>query len=171
MATAAAAAPPRTTRSFAGLIEEYASPDKKSPPASDFDGLEDDVATLSYEQALKSQGRYRRDPAPDGPQMAATLPFTLAPGLPSKESQALPQVPAQVQAAAAPRKSASVTVRLTAEENDRLKARSAEAGLTVSAYLRSCALEVESLRAQVKEAVAGMRQAEQMAPLARRSLL
>jgi hypothetical protein len=38
-----------------------------------------------------------------------------------------------------------------------LRKRSAEAGITVSAYLRSCAFEVETLRAQVKDAVAQMR--------------
>jgi hypothetical protein len=56
-----------------------------------------------------------------------------------------------------PRKCASVTVRLTAEENDRLRHRAAEARLTVSAYLRSCAFEVESLRAEVKQTLSTLR--------------
>jgi hypothetical protein len=54
-------------------------------------------------------------------------------------------------------KRASVTIRMSAVECARLHARAAESGLTVSAYLRSCTLEVESLRAQVKEALAGLR--------------
>jgi hypothetical protein len=38
-----------------------------------------------------------------------------------------------------------------------LRTRAAEAGLTVSAYLRSCTFEAESLRAQVKETLAELR--------------
>ncbi len=45
-------------------------------------------------------------------------------------------------------------MRMTEEECVQLHHRAAEAGLTVSAYLRSCAFEVETLRAQVKEALA-----------------
>jgi hypothetical protein len=62
------------------------------------------------------------------------------------------------------RKEASVTVRLTQPESDRLRARAAEAGLTVSSYLRSCAFEVETLRAQVKDTVAQLRQNAAPAP-------
>ena len=40
-----------------------------------------------------------------------------------------------------------------------LHRRAAEAGLTVSAYLRSCTFEAESLRAMVKEAMAQLRSA------------
>ncbi|MFZ0392465.1 MAG: hypothetical protein WAL73_01385, partial [Terracidiphilus sp.] len=81
MATAAPAAPPQASRSFAGLLEEYASPKKKFPPARDpghdrlplgesLDGFEDDVATLSYEHALKAHARYRREPDPEAEQNA-----------------------------------------------------------------------------------------------------
>ena len=56
------------------------------------------------------------------------------------------------------RKNASVTVRLTHAENEQLRQRAAEADLTVSAYLRSCAFEVESLRSQVKQTLAELRQ-------------
>jgi hypothetical protein len=62
--------------------------------------------------------------------------------------------------AAAPERdlrSASVTVRLNKAECERLHRRAAEAGLTVSAYLRSCALEAETLRAQVKQALAELK--------------
>jgi len=48
-------------------------------------------------------------------------------------------------------------VRLSQDEDDRLRQRAAEAGMTVSAYLRSCAFEVETLRAQVKQTLAEMR--------------
>jgi hypothetical protein len=52
------AAPSPNTRSFAGLLADYAAPEKKFPPASDLDGLADDIATLSYENALRTHARY-----------------------------------------------------------------------------------------------------------------
>jgi len=52
------------------------------------------------------------------------------------------------------RKSASITIRLSNPECAQIHQRAAAAGPTVSAYLRSCILEAESLRAQVKEALA-----------------
>lgn len=172
MASAAAAAPAQTPRTFAGLLEEYAAP-AKFPPARDLaplgiDGLEDDVATLTYEHALKAHARYRPDPDPVPlRKVSSPLPEQI-PLIPPESTQAAAQ---QSQADPAPRKSASVTVRLTAEEATRLRARAAEAGLTISAYLRSCAFEVESLRAQVKEAVARMGEAEQQPPARPRSWL
>jgi predicted DNA binding CopG/RHH family protein len=54
-------------------------------------------------------------------------------------------------------KCASITVRLSKEECAQLRRRAAEAGLTISAYLRSCSVEAESLRAQVKDTLAQMR--------------
>ncbi len=56
-------------------------------------------------------------------------------------------------------KSASITIRLSKAECAQLRKRAAEAGLTVSAYLRSCTFEAETLRAQVKEALAQLRPA------------
>ncbi len=47
-------------------------------------------------------------------------------------------------------KNASITIRMSKEECTQLHRRAAEAGLTVSAYLRSCTFEAESLRALVK---------------------
>ena len=54
-------------------------------------------------------------------------------------------------------RSASVTIRLSKAECARLHQRAAEAGVTVSAYLRSCTFEAEALRAQVKAALAELR--------------
>jgi hypothetical protein len=56
-------------------------------------------------------------------------------------------------------RSASVTIRMSKAECARLHRRAAEAGLTVSAYLRSCALEAESLRAEVKQTLAELKAA------------
>jgi hypothetical protein len=65
-------------------------------------------------------------------------------------------------------RSASVTIRLSRAECARLHQRAAEAGLTVSAYLRSCAVEAEALRAQVKQALAELKTAAETArPVAR----
>jgi hypothetical protein len=48
----------------------------------------------------------------------------------------------------------SMSLRVTASEQALIKARAAEAGLSVSAYLRQCTLEVEKLRAQVHHTLA-----------------
>ena len=56
-------------------------------------------------------------------------------------------------------KDASITIRLSKAECAQLHRRAAEAGLTVSAYLRSCTFEAESLRAMVKETLAQLRSA------------
>jgi hypothetical protein len=55
------------------------------------------------------------------------------------------------------RRQASVTLRLSQAECAQLKQRAAEAGLTVSAYIRSCTFEAEALRAQVKQAIQELR--------------
>jgi predicted lysophospholipase L1 biosynthesis ABC-type transport system permease subunit len=57
-------------------------------------------------------------------------------------------------------KSASITIRMSHEECAQLRTRAADAGLTVSAYLRSCTFEAESLRAQVKDALSQLRAGE-----------
>lgn len=56
-------------------------------------------------------------------------------------------------------KCASITIRLSQTECVQLRLRANEAGMTVSAYLRSCAFEVESLRAMVKQTMAQLRTA------------
>ena len=70
-------------------------------------------------------------------------------------------------------KSASITIRLSREECEQLRKRAAEAGLTVSAYMRSCTFEAESLRALVKETLAQLREPtrekEAAKPVVRRS--
>ena len=48
----------------------------------------------------------------------------------------------------------SMSLRVASSEQALIKARAAEAGLSVSAYLRHCALEVEKLRNQVHHALA-----------------
>ena len=50
----------------------------------------------------------------------------------------------------------AISIRLAPSERALIKARATEAGITASAYIRQCALEVEQLREQVRQAVASM---------------
>lgn len=50
----------------------------------------------------------------------------------------------------------AISIRLAPSERALIKTRAAEAGITTSAYIRQCALEVEQLREQVRQAVAAM---------------
>ncbi len=52
---------------------------------------------------------------------------------------------------------ARTTIRFTAGENKLLRKRAAESNIAVSAYVRSCVLEVESLRAQVRQMMTELR--------------
>jgi predicted DNA binding CopG/RHH family protein len=127
--------------------------------------LGEGVASLTYEQALRTHARYRpsgRDNLPP-PQTAGTAASPAAftkPAFPTvAEPPHIEDRPAKAgdapsASAARDVRSASVTIRLSQPECARLHRRAAEAGLTVSAYLRSCVLEAESLRTQVKNALA-----------------
>lgn len=155
MQSPATEAPSPTNRSFAGALADFV-PDRKFPPARDLDGLEPDVATLSYEYALMAHRR-NRPVEPTQPGVApVTNGGTAQPEIPSAPTGACEGTTAADRAPTI--KKASVTVRLTEEENGQLRQRAAEAGMTVSAYLRSCAFEVESLRAQVKQMLSEVRQ-------------
>lgn len=163
------------------MLAAFAAPDQKKPPARELDGLEDDVATLSYERALRAHARYRSSQPSDH---ALTQPYQadrfhaeepVEPGdIPaatsrtqqvSAFSQAEPELQMDPQTESARTdsayernlKSASITIRLSKTECAQLRQRAAEAGLTISAYLRSCTIEAESLRAQVKDTLAQLR--------------
>ena len=158
------ASPTLSAASFAALLASLAAPEEETAPEPVAPAAEDahaeDVAILSYEQALRAHARYR--PVAAGalprrsPAASRATPSTLqsnkkagAPGKPERRST----VPRES------RKSASITIRLTGEEAAQLRERAAEAGLTASAYLRSCAFEVEALRTQVKQALSEIRSA------------
>jgi hypothetical protein len=188
-----ARSPSPASPSFAGLLAALAAPAQKpdasgdgslpagwkASPAWNDDGPEDDVATLSYERALRAHARYRTtdqpvtrgaDPGPTG----LEEPFSAASG-------PVPQLAARRTAGPKPApfanpepdanrirstqfernlKSASITIRMSKVECAQLHRRAAEAGLTVSAYLRSCTFEAESLRAMVKDTLAELRLAK-----------
>lgn len=184
MQPSSSAASSPSSRSFAGLLADFAATDKK-PPARDLDSLEEDVASLSYEQALRSRTRFKpsRASIETKPNLDVVPPRSPHPMDPGAGIDARPNPKAPATTSESPRQSgrrcSSVTVRLSAPESEQLHLRAAEAGLTVSAYLRSCAFEVESLRAEVKSTLAQLRpesapmeiNPEAIAPVPRRSWL
>ena len=180
------ATPSLPPQSFARLMADLAAPEPDAaerPLAWNNDELEDDVATLSYERALSARSRYLKSASPDPTDRSLLQPAELGPGPIHDSEDLLPDVPPvnpeptsrRSQYSSAdfqPRsnvhlpsalennlKSASITIRLSEVESVQLRQRAAEAGLTISAYLRSCTFEAESLRAQVKEALAELRSA------------
>ncbi len=184
----ASSQPSPSLSSFAGLLATLTStpPSLPSDAAADAplwnsSDLGEDVATLSYENALRAHARYRplnrdssrvdRSPIPTGDlgsvaNAEAAIDFDAAGAIDA--AGAFDVAGATAEADAAPGwksgtapdrelRSASVTIRMSRTECAQLHQRAAEAGLTVSAYLRSCALEAEALRAQVKQAMAEIR--------------
>jgi hypothetical protein len=165
---------------FAELLASLAA--LKEPDEPSEDPLADDVATLSYERALQTQER-RRNPATLSAPPAGSDQFGAGSNggqchldhpikkRATKSTASASGAPETATAAAChERKCASITVRMSQEEGRLLRERAAEAGITVSAYLRSCAFEVETLRAQVKQTVAELRAANSAAtPGKRRS--
>jgi predicted DNA binding CopG/RHH family protein len=136
------------------------------------------VATLSYEHALRTHARYKApDPGeweikPESgaePAMSVDAPKdtraaraeTASGWLASESSEAAEPKSDDDFSAAFERnkKCASITIRLSKTECDQLRRRAAQAGLSVSAYLRSCTFEAETLRAQVKDVLAELRTA------------
>ncbi|HXR39338.1 MAG TPA: hypothetical protein VN776_09605 [Terracidiphilus sp.] len=169
-------APSAASATFAGLLASLATPAPTRKPAWNDDDLEDDVATLSYDRALRAHARYKAPEPNDRPLTQPQDPgsarrFEEPPaeaGLAAKP--AAPQGAAPSSADAEPEaahdtataqdwnlKCASITIRLTKAECDQLRKRAAEAGLTVSAYMRSCTFEAERLRALVKDTLAQLR--------------
>lgn len=161
--TAESAAAPQPS-SFAGLLAALAAPASKPSPSWPDADLAEDVVTLSYERALQAHARFRQVASDEqGMPQAGSEARAEGPKPPAVASPASDQPRVQPQAQVTPpvqadnRKGASVTIRMTRIECEQLRVRATEAGMTISAYLRSCTFEVETLRAQVKDAVAQMR--------------
>jgi len=133
---------PKEGGTFATLLASLTASSQRTSPSWDDSALAGDVATISYEQALRS---HRRVAA------AEALPAAESPlGAAQSAPQGLPIAPVKK------RKTASITIRLTEAEEAQLHERAAAAQLSVSAYLRSCIFEAEELRTKVKEALARM---------------
>jgi len=171
----AATSPSPATFGFASLLAALTPPASESTPAWGDDALADDIATLSYEQALRThtrlrsnhaegllprqddeQGDLRRQPSlsdPANSAAAATVPSVR----PDRNAAAEASVTLGSAVFEESRRAASITIRLSNAESAQLRARAAQAGLSISAYLRSCIFEAETLRAQVREALAQFR--------------
>jgi len=173
----AAASPSPAAFGFASLLASLTASSAESTPAWGDDALADDVATLSYEQALRTHARWRSDqsnsPAPSHANKRGDL--CQQPSHPDRPDSAMeaagPSSGPDRNPAAEPsvafdsaileesRRAASITIRLSRAESAQLRARAAQAGLSISAYLRSCIFEAEILRTQVREALAQFRSA------------
>jgi predicted DNA binding CopG/RHH family protein len=159
--------------SFAGLLAALTAPAPRT--AWNNDDLADDVATLSYEHALRAHSRHK---APDAGEWEMKRKIDSGRELTDVSQQddaaaqaadASPSLAASADARNAAdcgsaafernKKCASITIRLSMEECEQLRRRAGQAGLTVSAYLRSCTFEAETLRAQVKDVLAELRTA------------
>lgn len=153
--------------SFASLLAALTTSAAESAGEDVKSSFADDVATLSYEQALRTQSHYRSrargDFSPAQTKMSKILSDSPPP---SQERKWRTQAgPAQRHTSVEKnRKAASVTIRISQDESEQLRQRAAEAGVTVSAYLRSCMFEVEALRTQVKDALAQIQSASAPAP-------
>lgn len=176
MQEVATTAPSPSSQSFAGLLAALAAPPQKRQQVWSDDDLGDDVATLSYERTSRTHTRHRASeptdrsltkPADAGtPRIFEALPDDLESAAQTAIGEASAPYRAQAELEALQHistaqdrglKCASITIRLSKMECDQLRKRAAEAGLTISAYLRSCTFEAESLRAMVKDTLAQLR--------------
>ena len=164
--TDTANSPSSSAASFASLLAGLTSPKVAAEPAKPTDRwsddlLAEDVATISYERALQARARYLSS---DGLSDDAR-PIEMREE-PQEETAVPPRKPpasvritewSPLATLAANRKSASITIRMNEAECRQLRERAAAAGLTISAYLRSCIFEAEELRAQVKQTLSQLR--------------
>ena len=179
MQQASEALPTPAAATFAAMLSALAAPEKKRAINWNDDELADDVATLSYERALRAHSRYRsadfddrtltQSVNPTPVDCYETLPLDELPAAESAnqraESTTYPASQPETSAGTSTSfeknlKRASITIRLSSAECTQLRARAAEAGLTVSAYMRSCTFEAESLRALVKDTLAELQSAK-----------
>jgi hypothetical protein len=154
--------------SFAGLLASLASRQQDAARRDDSrnsDGLVDDVVTLSYDPAIRSRTRDRT--VKRGSDRNATAArregwekltvYEVAEPGPEGVSGG-PSAKDQMRLACARElRTTCVTIWMTKAERAQLRRRAVEARLTISAYLRSCALEADTLRAQVKTALAELK--------------
>jgi hypothetical protein len=101
-----------------------------------------------------NQAQYKRAPKIISPEISSSL---------NSPSESL-QLELSSRATALMQRQSIVSIRLNAYESEQLRERAAESGISVSAYMRSCVLEAEHLRAQVKQALAEMRAAHGTLP-------
>lgn len=199
--------PSPTAAGFASLLSSLMAPEPAGKPESDWDdeGLTEDVATLSYESALRSHARYSstgnddkilpedrlKQAAEDigairakmtsardasGAKAPARTPLVPLSTYDLTDTELEPEEVAHPRSASKSGhrnkvtafernlKKSSITIRMSEEECEQLHQRAAEAGVTVSAYLRSCTFEAEALRSQVKEVLSKLTATEEAKP-------
>jgi hypothetical protein len=166
--------PSSSSTNFAGLLASLMSPDRGTSKALDDDDLADDVATLSYADALRTHSRYKpstRESEIENPTAGGQTCTACGAQRGNPESAIREQSHGGIEewhedpdvvsgfpnATLSSKKCASITIRMSKSECEQLKKRAAEAGLTISAYLRSCTFEAEALRAEVKRTLADLR--------------
>ena len=149
-----ATVPSTASATFASVLAALAAPEQENDADWVDRDLQDDVATISYEQALRTHARFR----PADLDQISTMHETPTSRPHSKSERSSP--------ATKDRKAASITIRLSQAECAQVRQRASDAGLTISAYLRSCVLEAESLRKQVKEALTQLRSSSTAVPQA-----
>jgi hypothetical protein len=130
------------------------APPRRVTPRRDVAPVRNKAAAIS----IKSERDPRRQPAFQPTASSATGVKGKAAVLASSAAAVNTGVSLQVQKGQILEiKRTTVSVRLSEEESERLRLRAAESGLSVSAYMRSCVLEADHLRFQVKQALAQMR--------------
>lgn len=138
----------RSSNDFAGIVAHAL----KGPPKVDaFELPSDDTLSLSYEEALKKHAR-----RPLAEEMSRISELVAA----ELEMRRVPAAAQMAEAVAVPltnAKAASITLRMSKDESVILRRRAATAGISVSAYIRSCIFEAEELRTQVKNALSEIR--------------
>jgi hypothetical protein len=152
-----------TAPDFAGLLAALAAAKPIELPTWNDEELPQDVATLSYERALRKHARYKSGDAegvstaqiPNMQSHSTSAGAQSAAGAHANEP--IPRAASCTSSNKRDRKCASVTIRMSHAECEQLRQRAAEAGLTISAYLRSCTFEAEALRTQVKQVLADLR--------------
>lgn len=153
----------KTSQNFAGLLAAFTRQAPRSPDELKDEQLAEDVVSLSYERALRTHARHKAphsiESEPAQARAAASPPDDHAEAQPASAS--LEDTVSALNSAESDHekrlKCASITIRVSRDECAQLHQRAAEAGLTVSAYLRSCTFEAETLRALVKEAMAQLK--------------
>jgi hypothetical protein len=154
--------PSPSVTTFAGLLATLTSPpppsDSNIAPLWNSSDLGEDVATLSYERAPRTHAPIETDAIGT---VDATNAIGEAGAFDARDAIAAVHASPGLQTGTAREsdlRSASVTIRMSPAECAQVRQRAGEAGLTVSAYLRSCTVEAEALRAQVKQALAELKE-------------
>ncbi len=106
---------------------------------------------------------YDLQPASSFQQILAAQMKTSSIPAPATVTEVMPE-PTTVHAEEISGTSVSVTVHLSVTERNALRTRAQQLGLTADAYLRQCALEVESLRSELQEMLVTRMQAARQLP-------